>query len=252
VSPLPRVLGPGLVLLSGLLLQTGCATIDPVAVARAAERDDREIVVVLHGLGRSHKALRYLEERFEEAGYAVVRVGYRSVQATPDEILAEAAMQIDACCARSPQTVHFVGHSLGGLVIRAYLQEHEVRSLGRVVLLGTPNQGSVLIDRYRDAWWLQLLGDTALALGTGEGSLPRSLGPPDYPVGVIAGRVDGDWNDDRLPGPDDGVVAVDSTRLEGMSDFVVIDTGHYGMRYDERVAGQAVAFLQTGAFLRAP
>ena len=232
-----------------LLMLAGCATYDPVAAARAAERDDREIVVLLHGLGRSHKALRFLEERLAEAGFAVVRVGYRSVQATPDEILDEVTAQLEACCVRSPQTVHFVGHSLGGLVIRAYLQEHALARLGRVVLLGTPNQGSELIDRNRDAWWLQLLGDTALALGTGEGSLPGRLGPPEYPVGVIAGRVDSDYNDDQLPGPDDGVVSVASTRLDGMGDFIVIETGHYSMRFDADVARQTVAFLRTGAFL---
>ena len=144
--------------------------------------------------------------------------------------------------------MHFVGHSLGGLVIRAYLAERQVQNLGRVVLLGTPNKGTQLVDRYGDKWWFKLLGPNARALGTGNGSLPDLLPAPDYPVGVIAGTRKGFDNDHILPGPDDGLVTVASTRLKGMADFIVLETGHSAMRYSKPVAEQTVRFLRTGQF----
>jgi pimeloyl-ACP methyl ester carboxylesterase len=227
---------------------TSLAATSPETTAPSLQKEARALVVMLHGLGRSNKAMWYLESKFSEAGFEVVRVGYKSVNQSPDQILASVSEQIGSCCLQSEQTVNFVGHSLGGLMIRAYLQEHEIRTLGRVVLMGTPNQGTELVDRYRDRWWLQLLGETALALGTGEGSFPRSLDPPYYPVGVIAGELKSTLNDKVLPGRDDGLVPVESTRIDGMADFIVIETGHSSMRYNEEVAQQAIAFLQEGAF----
>ncbi|MEC8427476.1 MAG: alpha/beta fold hydrolase, partial [Pseudomonadota bacterium] len=150
-------------------------------------------------------------------------------------------------CAALPNRIHFVGHSLGGLVIRAYLQENPVETLGRVVLIGTPNQGSDFVDRYQDRWWLKMLGPTTQALGTGPDSLVKSLQVPDYPVGVIAG-VQESANDAYLPGDDDGLVSVAATKLEGMKDFRLVEVGHSAMRYDDTVAQLTVAFLRNGAF----
>ena len=138
--------------------------------------------------------------------------------------------------------------SLGGLVIRAYLQYNPVAHLGRVVLIGTPNQGTPLVDRFQDHCLFELLGPTTGSLGTDGESLPRRLTTPHYPVGVIAGVVDRPLNDPLLPGPDDGLVPVESTKFDGMSDFVVVESGHSALRYDEEVANQVIAFLKRGKF----
>lgn len=79
------------------------------------------------------------------------------------------------CCAGYAGRVHFVGHSLGGLLIRAYLQNKRMEKLGRFVLIGTPNRGSELVDRFRDNWHLSLFGPTTAALGTGSARLPARL-----------------------------------------------------------------------------
>lgn len=208
---------------------------------------NRDIVVLIHGLGRSNAAMWLLASRLEDAGFEVERVGYDSLDQTPDEILDEISAQISACCADTHRTVHYVGHSLGGLLIRAYLQSEQPANLGRVVLMGTPNQGTELVDRFRDRWWIHLLGPTASALGTDGNSFPASIESPYYPVGVIAGISDSN-NDHLLPGADDGLIGVDETRLEGMTDFIVLDTGHSAMRYDKEVARQSLFFLRNGRF----
>ena len=228
----------------------GClATASAQADAAQASAQAREQVVVIHGLGRSRVAMWPLARRIEAAGYEVHLVGYDSLGTTVDEALAEVSAQVDACCAASTTPVHFVGHSLGGLLIRAYLADHAVPGLGRVVMLGTPNQGTPVVDRNRDAWWMQLAGPLANALGTGPDGFAQALPSPTYPVGVIAGEVSGGPGGAvRLTEPNDGLVPVASTRLEGMQDFVVLDVGHSMMRHDEAVAQHTIAFLRDGHF----
>lgn len=193
-----------------------------------------------------------LASRIEQAGFRVIRVGYDSLRETPQAMLVEVARQIDLCCAALQSSVHFVGHSLGGLLIRAYLAEHEVTHLGRVVLIGTPNYGTPIVDRYRDSWWMNLAGPTAQTLGTGAGSFPASLPDPNYPVGVIAGVKAGPLLDDVMAGDHDGLVPVESTKVPGMVDFITVNSGHSFLRYSDEVAQQTAAFLQTGRFLRDP
>jgi len=216
--------------------------------SRGVADGERDMVVLLHGLGRSSWAMWLLAKRLRDAGFLVERVGYSSLLQSPDEIIAEVSRQIGACCADQGFRLHFVGHSLGGLVIRAFLQGHRIEHLGRVVLIGTPNQGSVLVDRFQDHCLLELLGPSIGALGTDSDGLPSRLGAPDYPVGVIAGRVERPVDGPLLPGDDDGLVAVESTKLDGMTDFIVVDSGHSALRYDSRVAMQVISFLRHGRF----
>jgi len=188
---------------------------------------------------------------FEQAGFDVVRIGYDSLGDSPGEILADVSRQIDACCKALDQPVHFVGHSLGGLVIRAYLANNELPTRGRIVLIGTPNNGTPLVDKYHDAWWMKLAGPTAQQLGTASNNFPATLPPPDYEVGVIAGLKENGFLPDAIPGADDGLVPVESTKLEGMADFIIVETSHSRMRYSDEVARQAIAFLRDGRFAHA-
>jgi pimeloyl-ACP methyl ester carboxylesterase len=215
----------------------------------AGNANDRETVVLLHGLGRSKSAMWLLALRIEAAGFDVMRIGYDSLGAPPERIVASVSQGIDACCKEAPRPVHLVGHSLGGLIIRAYLAENELRTPGRVVLIATPNAGTPLVDAYRESWWMDLAGPTAKSLGTEPDSFPNSLPAADYPVGVIAGIRDARFVD-LIPGDDDGLVPLESTKVAGMIDFIIVKSNHAWMRYSRDVARQTIAFLRTGEFLR--
>ena len=210
---------------------------------------ENEIVVLLHGLGRSNTAMWRLAGRLEDDGYDVYQVGYSSIKTTPDEMIETITEQINACCISTPRTVHFVGHSLGGLLIRAYLSSHRPPELGNTVLLGTPNNGSSVADQVADHALVEYLLPVAIELGTDPDSFPNRLPPPDYPVGIIAGVVDSELREYFLPEPNDGIVPVESTRLEGMTDFIEIPSGHSMMRYDADVAKQTSYFLKHQRFL---
>lgn len=174
-------------------------------------------VVLLHGLGRSEAAMLLLESALTAAGFDVHSIGYPSNDEPPEGLVDRVARDIERCCGDRPETVHFVGHSLGALLIRAYLAQHRPTNLGRVVLLGPPNKGSELADAERYELFSQTLLDRA--------GLNR-------------------W----LPLPNDGMVSVESTRLEGMTDFIEFDVSHWELRNDRAVAAQVVEFLRNGRF----
>ncbi|MCU0599838.1 MAG: hypothetical protein MUE70_11355, partial [Desulfobacterales bacterium] len=211
---------------------------------------EKEVVYLLHGLGRSRFAMWVLASRLEDAGFFVNNIGYSSIHRTPEEIILDISGQINESMPKENQTVHFVGHSLGGLMIRAYLSRTHVNNLGRVVLIGAPNKGTPVVDQYQDACWMKMLGPMTLALSTEKESFPNSMADPYYPVGIIAGVSEAD-NDDIIPGQDDGLVPLESTKINGMTDFVIINSSHWMLRYDQDVATQTIEFLRHGRFKKA-
>jgi pimeloyl-ACP methyl ester carboxylesterase len=211
--------------------------------------DAAEQVILLHGLGRSSNAMFLLQKRIRDAGYEAHSIEYESLQEPPEIILEKVGEQIALLCRDDSRPVHFVAHSLGGLIIRAYLDQRPAINLGRVVLLGTPSQGSELVDIYGDTWLFKVLGPTAHELGTDDDSFPNRIGPPFYPLGIIAGTSSfNPITDDHLPGADDGVVSVKSTKIDGMTDFMMVATSHSMMRYNETVANETIHFLKKGRF----
>ncbi len=227
-------------------------TVSAEQLSQPALAADSERVVLLHGLGRSKKAMLLLEYRLIKAGFEVHNIGYPSREEGPDALLQLVGEQVEACCTGDGRVVHFVAHSLGGLIVRAYLDQRPSLRLGRAVLLGTPNQGSRLVDRFGDLQLFELLaGPTAKVLGTDASSFPRQIGLPYYPIGIIAGsRTLNPLSDKLLAGESDGAVALENTKLEGMTDFLIVDTGHTFMRYSAEVAAEVIHFLQHGRFSR--
>jgi len=208
-----------------------------------------ERVVLLHGLGRSARAMRRLAARFDEAGFIGTAVGYDSTSQTLDEIVSELDVALQRCCADDAR-VNFVTHSLGGLVLRAWVAREGAERVARVVMLSPPNRGTEWVDRLGPL--AVLLGPTGSQLGTGAGSVPErlnALGPVPFELGVIAGESRFNWVGSWvLPGPDDGTVAVESTQVDGMQGFLVLPVSHSFMIYDEEVARQAIHFIATGRF----
>ena len=210
-----------------------------------------ECVILLHGLWRSEHSMSRLEEALAGAGYRVLNIEYESTEKSVEE-LAEEAVPAGLAGCEDTQSVHFVTHSMGGILVRQYLVDHDIERLGRVVMLGPPNQGSEVIDRYGD-WpgfkWFS--GPAGMQLGTGEGSLPRALGPAHFDLGVIAGyQTINPILSQSLPGPDDGKVSVNATRVEGMDDHLEMPVTHVFMMRDEAVIAQVLYYLENGRFQR--
>ncbi|WP_375750772.1 alpha/beta fold hydrolase [Vibrio sp. HN007] len=237
------------VLISSLLLFiAGCST---SANEPKQYQPDDQVVVLAHGLGRSDFAMWRFTQRLENAGYIVCTLNYSSIGESIESVLSSTTEQMDFCTNSAPK-VHFVGHSLGGLVIRSYLQNHEdfvgSERLGEVVLMGTPNKGSEVADHYNNSWLMEVGGEISQALVTGENSLGNQLKELDINIGVIAGTKGTSFTNSYFDGPNDGLVSVESTKLDNMSDFIEIEVGHSNMRYHAEVAKQAIYFLQHGSF----
>ncbi len=231
-------------------LATACVTEPRAEVVTAA--DTSECVVLLHGLNRSWRAMRPLAEALQEAGFATANIDYPSQSGSVEEIAPLAVgLGLNECRATGATRIHFVTHSLGGILLRYQNEQSPIPDLGRVVMLGPPNQGSEIIDKTRDWPGFEMLtGDAGAELGTGSDGMPSKLGPVNFELGVIAGT--GTINvfaSAMLPDPDDGKVSVASTRVEGMDDFLIVGSSHHYITRGDVVFRNTVAFLRTGKFL---
>ncbi len=223
-------------------------TADPTRPAPNLAADaEPETIVMLHGLARGPRSMTILADRLEASGYRVIMLGYPSTQAEPAALVSHVRDEIAQCCVEAAP-LHFVTYSLGSLLLRAMLAEEAPAGLGRVVMLGPPNQGSELVDEF-GAWSVfRLLGPTAAQLGTGAESFPGRLGAADFEVGIIAGTRGNPVGNAIIPGDSDGTVGVERARLEGMDDFITVEHSHTFLMRSERVAAETVHFLQNGRF----
>lgn len=228
-----------------LIFMTAVAITSPVRAAT-------EEVILLHGLCRTARSMVQLERALTNAGFTVRNVAYPSRTAPIQQLADDAIGKAVADCQRDGAVkIHFVTHSLGGILVRSYFARHSVSQLGRVVMLAPPNQGSEVVDKL-GGWFLfkWLNGPAGGELGTGTNSVPNRLGPVNYPVGVIAGDRSINWINSLLliPGRDDGKVSIERTKLAAMSDHIVIHTAHPFIMKNRKVIRQTIQFLQTEHF----
>ncbi len=209
-----------------------------------------DCVVVMHGLARSASAMKPVVKPLQKAGYNVVNVDYPSTSKPVAQLapLAVAGLGISQC--PDNDTVHFVTHSMGGILVRYFLQDNVVPNLGKVVMIAPPNQGSEVVDRLRHVPGYNLInGPAGQQLGTDDNSVPGQLGPVDFTLGVIAGTKSiNPLFSIFLPSPNDGTVAMESTKVAGMDDFIALHRTHtFIMRADD-VIHQVLYFLKHSRF----
>ncbi len=201
-------------------------------------------VVLIHGLGRSSRSFGTMAAELRRRGYVVVPLDYSSTRQSLGDVAQCLHRVIESL--EGIRRIHLVGHSLGGLVVRAYFQHHGDPRLGRVVLLGTPNRGAELARRFSDNPLYQLaLGPSGHQLAHEADKLPV----PPVPFGVIAGgKGDDKGYNPLIPGDDDGLVGVASTHLAGEADFLLVRCTHGKLKRHRQVIEAVACFLQSGRF----
>lgn len=222
-------------------------SISPFAVSQVSS----DQVVLLHGLARTAGSMESMEKQLKRAGYEVCNIDYPSRKHRIEKLTRDYVLPaIEQCFAEQQKPLHFVTHSLGGIIVRQIAAEHLSVKMGRVVMLSPPNRGSEVVDKI-GTWGLfeWINGPAGKQLGTSANSLPNQLGPAGFEVGIITGnRSINLILSTLIPGPDDGKVSIDNARLDGMQDFLVVEQAHPFIMSNTEVQSQTVHFLKYGEF----
>ncbi len=211
-----------------------------------------DLLVLVHGLKRTRASMWPAALAARRHGYAVLNWGYPSAAAGIAAHAASLRLTLDALPSFGERRVHFLTHSLGGIIVRALLARGAPPTLGRVVMLGPPNTGNEIAQHLRHTRaFVRIMGQPGLELGTGGESVPRRLPDAAFDLGVVAGRrlrpaIFGRW----IGSPNDGLVSVSATRLVGMRDHIIVRGGHALLPCNPHALHQAFAFLATGRFDR--
>ncbi|MBM3569208.1 MAG: alpha/beta hydrolase [Alphaproteobacteria bacterium] len=216
------------------------------------------LVVLVHGLGRTPLSLWRIERALGRAGYRTRAYAYASRRHGLDELARQFRTFLGGLHGE-PGPIHFVGHSLGAILIRAGLTEVSPRALGRIVLLAPPNRGTGVVARLARAPWLMWrMGPAVRDLGPSSPIL-RALPPAPPSTGIVAGTsrfhplTPASWVNHvwfRIAEEHDGTVELASTRLEDAADFIALPVGHTFMPSQPAVIRQVLAFLREGRFER--
>ncbi len=213
----------------------------------------KQAVIILHGLARTSRAMNAMAKAIKNQGYHCINQGYPSTKMSV-EVLAPLAIDAALKQCSDAERIHFVTHSMGGILLRQYLSQTPIDKLTRVVMLGPPNQGCEIVDRLK-SWplfrWYN--GPAGLQLGTDELSIVKRLAAIEegvnYELGVIAGsRSYNPLLSSMLPSPSDGKVSVASTELIGMKAHICLPVSHTFMMSNKQVIAQTLYFLQQGRF----
>ena len=210
----------------------------------------QEYIILLHGLWRTSFSMHFLALYLEHQGFNVVNFDYPSTYYPIDQLTKIIEEQIKPY--KSADKIHFVTHSMGGIVIRNYLANNKLDNLGRVVMLSPPNQGCDIASILKYSSLFKFItGPAGQQLGIEPSSFPNQLGPVKFELGVITGNLS--FNplfSYMIPGEDDGLISVERAKVKGMRDFLVVPHMHAFIMNSDEVRKQITYFLQNGQFYR--
>ncbi len=212
-----------------------------------------ECVVLLHGVLQSGLSMELIESALARDGYRVLNVSYPSRRLNVEQIARDfLPKQLAKAGITDAPRMHFVCHSMGSLVARTFLRDSPPANLGRVVMLGPPNHGSAAADKLaNNEFFRWAVGVNLDNLRTTPDALAQKLPPADYELGIIAGETSiNPLFRKSVGGKADGPVSLESARLEGMTDFLVVKHSHTLMLWQSDVIAQVVAFVRNGKFDR--
>lgn len=208
-------------------------------------------VLTLHGLARTKLSMASLARYLRQKGYLVANPGYPSRRhEVPDLADMVIPRGVDSLRRQGADIIHVVSHSMGGILLREYMNREQIPEFGRAVMLCPPNRGSELVDLFSKRWWFRLYnGPAGCSLGTSSKDIPSRLGPVSFPTGVIIGNRPLNPIFARLlVGENDGKVSVARSGVEGMLDQLVVPCGHTFIMNNALVRTQVVHFLENGCF----
>ena len=215
------------------------------------QSDNRDFVILLHGLGRTRRSMNKIAVALRRAGYTVANIGYPSTRQDISSLVRDFVNPaIARCLQQGASKIHIVSHSMGGILIRDYLQRNALPQGSRIVMLSPPNHGSEVAEylkQFRIFRWI--LGPAAQQLGNRIDSVPNTLKPFAYELGILTGNKSSDpWFAWLMSGPNDGKVTVESAMIPELNDFLVVDCGHTMIMRSGTVIRQILAFLRLGRF----
>ena len=202
-------------------------------------------IIFIHGLFMNGMDMSLLRYRFKKNGYNTFQFSYKSTRYTPFQNAQKLSEFIELIQSKK---IYFVCHSLGGIILRHYLSLYPARDLGNVVMLGTPNQISI-IAKTLTRWSLgrKLLGRSV------ENGLTGILPPWDskQKLGIIAGYfpVGSEILSPIIKNPNDGTVSIEETRLHGSEDHITLRCSHLGLLFSKKVFLQTKHFLENSSFI---
>ena len=213
---------------------------------------NNDYVVILHGIARTYRCMRSLSKFLEEHGYRVLNVGYPSTRFPLEAMIDHVHKKMEVFNEDHQRKIHFVGYSMGGLLARGVINLYRPPNLGRVVQLAPPNQGSEVADFWKNNFLFKwIFGPAGQELGTKDKNIAEILPPIDYELGVIAGNQSWDpFSSALIPGPNDGKVSVEMTRVPGLADHIIIPATHTFIIYNREAWNQTLHFLENGTFHR--
>ncbi|MFP6899831.1 MAG: hypothetical protein VCA36_02740 [Opitutales bacterium] len=203
---------------------------------------EEETVVLLHGMGRTRVSMLVLSKRFKDAGYQTVNFPYNQASRSLDEISGE-LIEFMQGKVKTPR-YHLIAHSLGSVIIRDAFRKEYPPGLGRIVMIAPPNRPAHLAQRLKkNVLYRWLTGESGQKLS--EEDFYRDLPVPEAEFGVIAGDK---GQKVTFSEPNDGLVTVESTKLEGMSDFIVLNHAHTFIMNCKDTFDHCREFLEEGSF----
>lgn len=226
---------------------------------------ESEVVIMLHGMGRHNFNLHSFGEYLHQQGYRVILPEYpsekKSIHACADTV-ADIIKNLDL---KPHQKIHFVGQSMGGAVIRSLLERHpQPQNLGNVVMMVPPFGGSEVADWFKahilfKHLYRWLKGPAGQEMGTENGGIHRLFNAAvNYPLGIIAARLPKDYKTKFkpffMPGPEiikgenDGLVSIENTKIDGMTDHVVVTSEHTSIEENQKAWTHALHFLRHARF----
>lgn len=213
----------------------------------------REVVLILHGLGRSGLSMFPLRRALRKAGYATETWSYNTLRGGIQEQINHLKLKLPRL--RGYTAVHAVGHSLGGLMIRGLLTPQTRLPLGRVVFIGTPHKGANVINSNPRLFNQTTTPRIVRDLEADSPAIAK-LGLPEAEIGVIAGVSPFNplnpvsWLSRSTHGdsPNDGTVELSSAQLEQMDDYLEVNANHSFMIWSPEVIQATVNFIRKGRF----